>query len=52
MQQPKKAVKTLIQVSVESSLLNEIKKRAEETDRSVSNYVRTVLKMVHGKMAD
>jgi hypothetical protein len=39
--------KVMIQVQVPSDLFLMIKERANETDRSVANYVRTVLRMIH-----
>jgi len=44
MQKPKKV---MIQVQVPDELYLMIKERANETDRSVANYVRTILRMMH-----
>jgi hypothetical protein len=39
--------KVMIQVQVPLDLFSMIKERANETDRSVANYVRTILRMMH-----
>ena len=39
--------KVMIQVQVPDELYLMIKERANETDRSVANYVRTILRMMH-----
>lgn len=39
--------KVMIQVPVPLDLFSMIKERANETDRSVPNYVRTILRMMH-----
>lgn len=37
----------MIQVSVPEDLFLMIKEHANDTDRSIANYVRTVLRMIH-----
>ena len=39
--------KVMIQVPVPLDLFSMIKERANETDRSVPNYVRTILRLMH-----
>lgn len=39
--------KFMIQVPVPEDLYLMIKERADETERSIPNYVRTILKMMH-----
>jgi hypothetical protein len=39
--------KFMIQVSVPEDLFLMIKEHANDTDRSIANYVRSVLRMVH-----
>ena len=47
-----KTKKVIVAVSVDSVLFSKIKEQAATHDRSVSNYVRSILKMIHPETED